>query len=485
MGWTTELGAAWHYGVLGLTVLLAVLASGHALLFKRDSRAAAMWVGFVWFAPLVGPVLYFVLGVNRLRRRAVLLRRDAMHRRVDAGGGGWKVRDLEGDLVPEVRHLTGLGRLLDRVVPRPLVAGNRVEVLVDGDAAYPAMWEAIRTAERSVALSTYIFDRDAAGMAFAKVLSEAVRRGVEARVLVDATGARYSVPSILGVLRRGGVPHARFLPSFPLWSPLSLNLRNHRKLLVVDGRVGFTGGMNIRVGHWMSKQPSHPVRDLHFRVEGPVVGQLQEVFAEDWVFAAGESLGGADWFPVVQPAGTVVARGIADGPDEDLDKLRWAILAGLAAARRSIRVATPYFLPDPALISALNVAAMRGVAVDILLPEKGNLPVVQWASQAHWWQVLEWGCRLWLSPPPFDHSKLLVVDDGWCLVGSANWDPRSLRLNFEFNLECYSVELAAELGVWFDDRLRQSRRITLEEADARSLPVRLRDGAARLLTPFL
>jgi hypothetical protein len=109
MGWTTELGAAWHYGVLGLTVLLAVLASGHALLFKRDSRAAAMWVGFVWFAPLVGPVLYFVLGVNRLRRRAVLLRRDAMHRRVDAGGGGWKVRDLEGDLVPEVRHLTGLG----------------------------------------------------------------------------------------------------------------------------------------------------------------------------------------------------------------------------------------------------------------------------------------------------------------------------------------------------------------------------------------
>jgi cardiolipin synthase A/B len=287
------------------------------------------------------------------------------------------------------------------------------------------------------------------------------------------------------VLRREGVRYARFLPAFPLWRLLSMNLRNHRKILVVDGRVGFTGGMNIRIGHWLAKRPGHPVRDLHFRLGGPVVAHLQEVFADDWFFTTHEPLRGETWFPPLDHCGPVLARGIADGPDEDFEKLRWTILAALSAARTSVRVATPYFLPDPTIIAALNLAAMRGVSVKILLPSRGNLPFVQWASRAHWWQVLERGCRLWLSPPPFDHSKVFVVDDAWALVGSTNWDPRSLRLNFEFNVECYDPALAAELTGWFDEQLRHSHETTLAEVDARSLPVRLRDGAARLLTPFL
>jgi cardiolipin synthase len=227
------------------------------------------------------------------------------------------------------------------------------------------------------------------------------------------------------------------------------------------------------------------VQDLQFRVEGPVVAQLQEVFADDWLFATRESLRGEKWFPRLDSTGPVIARGIADGPDEDLDKLRWAILAALASARESIRIATPYFLPEPSLISALNVAAMRGVDVDILLPGKNNLPVVQWASRAHWWQVLEYGCRLWLAPPPFDHTKLFVVDDCWSLIGSANLDPRSLRLNFEFNVECYDADFAARLTALFEEKRRHARRMTLEEMDARSVPIRFRDGVARLLTPFL
>jgi len=209
------------------------------------------------------------------------------------------------------------------------------------------------------------------------------------------------------------------------------------------------------------------------------------VFADDWLYATGESLRGEKWFPQLDSVGPIITRAISDGPDEDLDKLRWTILAAVAAARESIRIVTQYFLPEPSLISALNVAAMRGVAVDILLPGKNNLPFVHWASRAHWWQVLERGCRIWLAPPPFDHTKLLVVDDCWSLVGSANWDPRSLRLNFEFNVECYDAALARTLGALFAAKLKSARRITLEEVDGRSLPVRLRDGAARLLTPFL
>ena len=485
MNWAHQLEHAWQYGVLALTLVLSLLAAGHALLYKRDSRSAALWLLSVGLLPLVGAVLYFVLGVNRIKRRAILLRGHLEPIRASQSAAAWSVEQLASFLPPASRHLTSLARATAKVLTRPLLPGNRIELLVNGDAAYPAMLDAIARARQSVTLCTYIFDRDEAGLAFVRALGEAVRRGVEVRVLIDATGTRYSWPSILGALKREGVRYGRFLRTFPLWRLLEMNLRNHRKILVVDGHLGFTGGMNIRAGHWLSRHPSHPVRDLHFRVEGPVVAHLQEVFADDWFFTTGEALRGEKWFPALESRGPVIARGVADGPDEDFEKLRWTILGALAAAQRSIRIATPYFLPEPAIISALNLAAMRGAVVDILLPAKGNLPFVQWASTAHWWQVLERGCRIWLSPPPFDHSKLFLVDGWWALVGSTNWDPRSLRLNFEFNLECYDPALTHTLSEWFDAHLKQSRRVTLEEVDSRSLPVRLRDGAARLLTPFL
>lgn len=485
MNWLQWLAHVWHYAVLALTLLLAALASGHALLYRRDTRAATLWVGFIWLAPLVGAVLYFIFGINRIKRRASLLRGGLENYRAGQVVRHCPAEELHQHLPPECDHLASLARATDEVLTRPLLPGNRVQLLVNGDAAYPAMLEAITQARRSLTLSTYLFDHDNAGLAFVKALGDAAKRGVEVRVLIDAAGMRYSWPPISSELRRQGVRYARFLPTFAPWRLLSMNLRNHRKILVADGRIGFTGGLNIRAGHRLEEQPAHPVRDLHFCIEGPVVAHLQEVFADDWLFTTGEALRGEKWFPPLEACGPVLARGIADGPDEDFEKLRWTILSALAAAERSVRIATPYFLPDPTIIAALNLAAMRGVRVDILLPAKSNLPFVQWASIAHWWQVLERGCRISLSPPPFDHSKLLLVDDAWALVGSANWDPRSLRLNFEFNVECYDPALARTLAEWFDAQLRQSRPTTLEEVDARSLPVRLRDGVARLFTPFL
>ncbi|MBL9139927.1 MAG: cardiolipin synthase [Verrucomicrobiales bacterium] len=469
--------------VLGL--VMAVWASGHALIYKRDPRAATLWVGVIWTLPLVGSVLYFVVGINRIRRWAESLRGGMARFQVDGGRSVSRPETLASLENEAAADLMQIARAVSTVVTRPLLSGNRVEPLINGDEAYPAMLEAIANARASVAMSTYIFDADPVGNQFAAALGAAVRRGVEVRVLIDATGTRYSWPSILGALQREEVRHARFLRTFPLVRLLAMNLRNHRKLLVADGRLGFTGGMNVRQGHWLGRNPAHPVQDIHFRVEGPIVAQLQEVFVDDWQFTTGEALRGPAWFPELQPAGTVVARGIVDGPDEDFERLRWALLSALAAARRSIRVSTPYFLPDAGLIAGLNVAAMRGVAVDILLPERNNLPFVHWASRAHWWQVLGRGCRIWLGPPPFDHSKLVVVDDVWSLVGSANWDPRSLRLNFEFNIECYDLALASKLVAVFEERRAGSREVTLEEVDRRSLGTRLLDGTARLFTPFL
>ena len=475
----------WHYGVAALTVGLSIFASGHALLHKRESRAAVSWVGFVWLVPLVGAVLYFILGVNRIKRRAIELRGATEHFHSLSSIEPGPPAALADRLQHDASHLAAIATVVDRVAGRPLLAGNRIEPMVNGDTAYPAMLDAIASARESITLATYIFDRDEAGLAFARALGDAVRRGVQVRVLIDATGTRYSWPSILRVLRREKIPYGRFLPTFALWRLMSMNLRNHRKSLIIDGRVGFTGGMNIRVGHWLSKRPPTPVQDVHFRVEGPTVAQLQEIFVDDWSFTTGEALQGPLWFPPLEPCGPVLARGIADGPNDDTDPLRWSILAGLAVAKQSVRIVTPYFLPDPPVIAALNLAAMRGVRVDIILPEKCNLPFVLWASRAQWWQVLALGCRIWLTPPPFDHSKLMLVDGAWSLVGSANWDPRSLRLNFELNLECYDPALASKLEQIIAEKLRTAREVTLAEVDGRSLPSKLRDGAARLLAPYL
>jgi len=456
-------------------LLLATLAAGHALLYKRDTRAVIAWVGLIMLVPLAGAILYWMLGVNRVRRRAVALRPQ----------GTPPERGRPDARADPPEALAPLARVGDQVGPFPLVSGNSVEPLENGDEAFPPMLEAIASSKLSIALSTYIFDNDAVGAQFADALADAHRRGVEVRVIIDAVGQHYSWRSMVRRLRSAGISTAAFMPILVPGNMSALNLRNHRKLLVIDGREAFTGGMNIRAGNVLQTLSRHPIRDLQFRVRGPVVAQLARAFANDWSFATKETLSGEAWFPPLAASGSVIARAIPDGPDEHFEVLKLIMLGALAQAKHSVRIATPYFLPDASLVSGLNTAALRGIAVDILLPEKNNLKLVQWASHAMYWQVLARGCRIWHSPPPFDHSKLMLVDDEWVLVGSTNWDARSLRLNFEMNLECYSRELAGGMKEWFERRLEVSHQVTKADVDGRSLPSRLRDGLARLLSPYL
>jgi len=481
MDWLIKLSQFWPHLAAGFDFLAALLASVHALLHKRDSRAATLWLGVIWLMPLFGPLLYLALGVNRIRRRALELGvHSTAQSRIPRNLGD---REHEG-----AEHLKHLARVVSRVVTRPLTSGNLVQPLVNGDEAFPVMLESIKLAHKSISLCSYIFDNDRSGRQFADALGEAVKRGVAVRVLIDAAGTRYSWPAITHRLKALGVPYARFLPASLLtpWRVATVNLRNHRKILVVDGHTAFTGGMNIRHGNVLAAHPKSPVQDLHFRVEGPVVTQLQDAFANDWAFTTHEVLDGDVWFPALPSHHRgVVARVITDGPDADFEKLRWTLLAALAEAQTSVQIITPYFLPDNALVTALNLAALRGVSVDIVLPGKSNLPYVHWASRALWWQVLAHGCHIWLTPPPFDHSKLMVVDRHWVLLGSSNWDARSLRLNFELNLETYGRELAHALAAFLERKLHGAHEVTLAEVDRRGIPGKLRDAAARLFSPFL
>jgi cardiolipin synthase len=476
--------AIWPYLLTSAVVVCAVCAGCHAVMYKRDPRAAAGWLGVIVMFPLVGTLVYYFLGINRIQRKAARTRSRQLGARCTKAQVCTQ-DELRAALPPGAAHLMSLNTLVARITQRPLLEGNLLEPLQNGDTAYPAMLDAIARARHSIALATYIFDNDNAGRMFVDALAQAVRRGVAVRVLVDAIGARYSRPSIMRGLRAAGVPAHVFMPTnAPIYTKY-MNLRNHRKLLIVDGSEGYAGGMNIRAGNLLQQAPRHAVQDLHFRVRGPVVAQLQEGFAEDWLFAAGETLRGAAWYPPLAAAGTMMARGVADGPDEDFGKLARVLHGALACAQRSVQIVTPYFLPTMPLISALNTCALRGVQVDIVLPSQNNLRTVGWAMMAQIWQVLEWGCRVWLTPPPFDHSKLVVVDDEWCLVGSANWDPRSLRLNFEYNIECYSQTLAAQLRAIVTAKCAAARPLTLQEADGRPFPVRLRDNLARMFTPYL
>lgn len=497
--WYDWLGALVTWGVLIAIVDFVVVcfAVGHVVLHKRDIRAAIGWTGVILLAPLVGWALYWMFGVNRLNRKARRLfakpaKEGSSIEELETNDVGLLADSLlespltdRHQLGPLTEQFSPLATLIDKVVGRPLVGGNQVDLYPSLAEGFSAMLEAIESAKQSVSLCTYIFDRDAMGKRFVEALRKAVDRGVDVRVIVDGVGMRYSWPSIKGSLAAAKIPYAVFMPSLIPWRLHYSNLRNHRKILVVDGCIGFTGGLNIREGMWQRLKPPKPQVDAHFRIRGPVVRDLQETFADDWEFCTGEPLEGEKWFPAIAHSGDVLARGIADGPDLSSGNIRLTLAGAISTAKRSVYIVTPYFLPDSSLIDALNVADLRGIDVKIIIPKVNNLLLVQWASMAHLWQLLSRGVQVWTTPPPFDHSKLMVVDESWCMFGSANWDPRSLRLNFEFNVECYSPQVAGSIAKLIRQKIATAQQLTMADVDGRSLPIKLRDGFARLATPYL
>ena len=451
-------------------LVAAVAASGHALLYKRRPQSAFGWIALCFTLPLAGAVLYYFFGINRVKTRArKLLTRHPV-----------EVCPTEHVGAPPP-GLEPLGRLGHAITHLPLTTGNDVTLLHNGEEAFPAMLVAIRGATRRVFLSTYIFDTGPLGREFIAALAEAAARGVEVRVLLDGIGELYSLPRAGALLQEQGVRVARFLPP-RVWPPLfSVNLRNHRKILAVDGSIGFTGGANIRESYLVGD--GHRIVDLHARLAGPVVAQIEAVFSRDWHFVTGET-------PATLPArgelpGHAECRAIADGPERSYDRLTELLVGAIGAARRRVAIMTPYFLPPRELIAPLQVAALEGVDVAVILPERNNLPYVHRATRHMLWELLERGVRIYYQPGPFVHSKLFYVDDDYAQIGSANLDPRSLRLNFEMNVEIYDAAFVAHLSAHFETVRARSTRITVQQVDGRALRTKLVDGAAWLFSPYL
>ena len=459
-------------------VLAAAAVTAHVLLKKQDVRAAIGWIGLAWLSPIIGSILYYLFGINRVTRRAA---------RLSTGEVGARLAPT--DAAPSSSesslpaNITAVAQAGDRLTSNPLVDGNAISLFCSGDEAYLAMLNVIAAARYSVALSSYIFRLDRIGRRFIDALQQARERGIEVRILVDGIGSGYVLSSVVRELRRADIPVARFMHNWLPWRMPFLNMRNHKKLLIVDGRIGFMGGLNIGAENLRRRYRGAPVEDIHFRVDGPVVSQLMRTFAEDWIFTTGESLQGIRWWPEIARTGQILARGISSGPDEDLGNLETILAAAIAAAKQKFRIVTPYFLPDQRLLFAIELAVLRGVKIEIVLPRQSDHRLLDWAVQAHLGFFAVPGVAVYLSSTPFDHSKLATADGIWCAFGSANWDIRSLRLNFEFMLETYGSAIASEIDRVIDGKIARAQLLALP--DGRSLPTRLRDGAARLLLPYL
>lgn len=474
----------WPQVLAFISVVLGGVAAIHAAMTKREVRSAVGWVGVIILSPLVGALIYMVVGVNRIRRKSLLLRRVVPHSDAARILGQHVVED--GTYMRRFgARMAALGRLGQRVTGSPLFSGNHIDMLSTGDQTYDAFCEAIDAAERSVILETYIFDRDRVGLRIADRLIAARKRGVEVRVLVDAVGARYSVPSIFGYLDEGGVPVAAFNGKVIMGLRLPYaNLRTHRKIMVVDGTIAFVGGMNIRE----SFSGRAADRDTHFRVHGPVVADVLAVAAEDWHFETGETLTGPAWALSLLPSPdetAAFARVVVSGPDATLETNHKLLMGAFSVAERSIRIMSPYFLPDNVLLGALATAARRGVAVEIVVPSKNNLAIVARAMMGQFEMVAKDGSRIFRSAGAFDHSKLLVVDGKWVFIGSSNLDSRSLRLNFEIDLEVHDEEFARQVEARILGARDGGDELTLDMLSSRPFPLRLTDRIFWLGSPYL
>ncbi len=473
--------------VQGLLWLLwfvpAVMSAVHAVMYKRDPRGAAIWVIVSFTVPCLGPVFYVTFGINRIERRAAKMRGGASV--VDAPPNDSTSVVAVDDEAEQVGYLRDMRRISDRVTRLPLLAGNSVAPLHNGENAYPAMLDAIDSAKRSITLASYIFDWDEVGRKFTDALGRAANRGVRVHVLLDGIGAVKGFSRIgRGLIKSGAEVTAFFPLRFPL-GRFRVNLRNHRKILVIDGKTGFTGGMNISQRHMVRTDNPRRSEDLHFRITGPVVAHLQHAFVEDWQLAARESLEGADYFPELCSTGTALCRGVSSGPDEHLGQFHWLVQAALDAARLRVIIVTPYLVPTQVVLASIVMASLRGVEVSIVLPGRTDLPYMRWVADAYLWQLMEHGVRVYRRRPPFVHTKLMIVDGRATLLGSANMDPRSFRLNFEFNVEVYDAELSSRLATWMDEVIAGADEVTLAEIDARPGYVRFRDGLVRLFAPLL
>ena len=474
-----------------LHVVLASLVTLHNLREPREPRSTLLWIYLAWALPGVGALLYLAFGVNRIPVKGWQKQRsdqsfwEARRDQVAASHPLAYWRGLQNALQTSPEHPSDLelNQILDKLHPgHPLLGGNSIAIHTDGDEAYPAMLEAIAKARHHIHLQSYIIGHDAVGRHFLDRLAQQARAGVRVRLLYDDFGSGKA--RLTGLfLRYRRVPNLQivgFSQVNPIKRQFQLNLRNHRKLLIVDGHIGFIGGMNISAIHGHPDRDRAGIRDYHFAVRGPIVLERQYTFLRDWYYMTDENadrLLSQDHFPQIEARGDAAIRIVNAGPTSEREALCDANFALIGTARSQVLLGTPYFVPPDDMRRALRVAALRGIDVRLLIPARTNHLSTTYAARAGYEEMLAAGVRIFLRRPPFMHSKFLMIDGRTAMVGTANFDNRSLKLNYETNLIVFDHA--------FVDRFKQRVLGDYAQADELHLDAwRRRPRAQRLVENF-
>jgi cardiolipin synthase len=461
-----------------LDIVLIVIFIPWVLLSKKDAPATLAWCLIVVLMPLFGALLFWVFGYNYLLHRVRHQRGEQDLRRQHHPARAVLPPDLD-------RKAHHLGELAERVQAYPVRPGNAVMVYHETEHAFASLLDAIGTARHYVHLEYFILRSDATGGRLLDLLTQKAKEGVEVRLLFDGMGSMTLMHRSLQPLRDAGGQAAAFLPLNPIHSLVRVNLRNHRKITVIDGRIGFTGGMNIgddylgknpRLGYW---------RDSFVRLEGPAVSDLQRVFSEDWEFTRHEALSEVTYAPSQPDAGKVSVQIADSGPDREPNTIREIYFLAIISARRRLWIASPYLVPDNGLFDALRSACYRGIDVRILTLLRPDHYISYYAGMFYGAQLLEYGVKIYFYRKGMMHAKLMMVDDHWGMVGSANLDNRSLHLNFEVGCILHDAEQVAQLEAAYQCDLADAVPLDKDILARRSLAARALENACRLFTPAL
>jgi len=458
----------------------------HLLLLKKRPSATLAWLWAIVFIPFLGSLVYFALGTDRLKRRR-LRRRSLYSARSTRQPVPADTTDdaTKGLLAGLPRRDQQFLRLLSRINQLPISSSENLRILRDSNEFYAALEERIRGARHHVHLEFYVWNADETGARFLKLLADAARRNVKVRLLLDGVGSHGFGEDLLSEFTAAGGRFSWFQSLDPKRSRFFLNLRNHRKLQIVDGASAFVGGMNIgreyegldpALGHW---------RDVQIEVDGKVVSELQDVFADDWFFATGEKISSAPYFPPSTGAARHIVSVVLGGPDRRNEPISKSIVSLLNEASTRVWIATGYFVPDDVILAALELAASRGVDVRLLISEKNDHPWLVVVGRSYYGELLAAGVRIFEYSAGVNHAKVMLADDHWAMVGSANLDYRSMRLNFELNLLFHSAERNGELARTLEHDFALSQEIDRAGFASRPFRKKFAEAALRPLSPML
>lgn len=472
-------------------VALAFALSLHILLHKHRPASAVLWLAAVWAVPVAGALAYGAFGVDRVRRHAserAVVQRALYHGPSQLLAAEWPSSAGEGPIrdhpAEHILRSTDPAVRAHRVLP-----GNRAELLVDGDEFYTALFEQIESARSSINLQTYIFAIDRTGKRLRDLLIRKAGDGVQVRVLYDRFGSTFAhATGFFRAAKRSGVRVGSISQANPLKGRFQINLRNHRKVAVIDGRSGFLGGMNFDDRNVTVPGRIGPDRDYQVRLEGPAVMDMQDVFVADWYFATREdpeAFQSDAFYPTLAPVGDGLVQLVPGAPERGGRGLAHAFFAALVSARESVEIVTAYFVPDETILEALRYAAFRGVRVRIVLPAMSNHWYTTFAARSLYEPLLQAGVRIFEREPPFMHAKALVVDGVYAMMGSANLDYRSLHLNYELNVEIADPPFLARLMEQVEAEIAVSREVTLEQHAVRPVVRRLTENLCFLFQPML